>query len=167
MSLCATINYLFAKPFFFFFSGDGAPESGSEAGDDGSGDEYDREDSFLAGSPAGGGDGRKTGGKAHRRSRSHTGHTRGGMRPAAPSFTLADLLAALDDGRLRAAALDVFEREPLPPGHSFWADPRIRVTPHIAGASLMDRTVRQIAGKIRALDRGEAISGIVDRDRQY
>ncbi|MFA7476250.1 MAG: NAD(P)-dependent oxidoreductase, partial [Castellaniella sp.] len=79
----------------------------------------------------------------------------------------ADLLAALDDGRLRAAALDVFEREPLPPGHPFWADPRIRITPHIAGASLMDRTVRQIAGKIRALDRGEAISGIVDRDRQY
>ncbi len=79
----------------------------------------------------------------------------------------ADLLAALDEGRLRAAALDVFEREPLPPGHPFWTDARIRVTPHIAGASLMDRTVRQIAGKIRALDRGEAVSGVVDRDRQY
>ncbi|MBN9402555.1 MAG: DUF3363 domain-containing protein, partial [Burkholderiales bacterium] len=78
-----------------------------------------------------------------------------------------DLLAALDSGRVRAAALDVFEREPLPPGHPFWTDARIRVTPHVAGASLMDRTVRQIAGKIRALDRGEPITGIVDRDRQY
>ena len=79
----------------------------------------------------------------------------------------ADLLAALDDGRVRAAVLDVFEREPLPPGHPFWTDARISVTPHVAGASLMDRTVRQIAGKIRALDRGEAITGVVDRGRQY
>jgi len=79
----------------------------------------------------------------------------------------ADLLAALNDGRLRAAALDVFEPEPLPPGHPFWADARIRVTPHIAGASLMDRTVRQIADKIRALGRGEPITGVVDRERQY
>lgn len=79
----------------------------------------------------------------------------------------SDLLAALDSGRLRAAALDVFEREPLPPAHPFWSDARIRVTPHVAGASLMDRTVRQIADKIQALNRGEVISGVVDRNRQY
>ena len=79
----------------------------------------------------------------------------------------SDLLAALDSGRLRAAALDVFEQEPLPPGHPFWADARIRITPHVAGASLMDRTVRQIADKIRALDRGDAVTGVVDRTLQY
>src|SRR5690606_6669928 len=79
----------------------------------------------------------------------------------------ADLLAALDQGRLRAAALDVFEREPLPPGHPLWTDARIRGTPHTAGASLMDPTGRPIAGKIRALGRGEAVSGVVGRDRQY
>ena len=79
----------------------------------------------------------------------------------------ADLLACLDSGRLRSAALDVFSREPLPPDHPFWSDSRIRVTPHVAGASLMSLTVQQIAGKVRALVRGETISGVVDRMRQY
>lgn len=47
----------------------------------------------------------------------------------------AALLAALDDGRLRAAALDVFEPEPLPAGHPFLAHPNLFLTPHIAGGS--------------------------------
>jgi len=79
----------------------------------------------------------------------------------------SDLLAALDSGQLRAAALDVFDPEPLPPDHPFWTDARIRITPHIAGASLMDGTVRQVTGKIRALVRGEPVTGVVDRTLQY
>lgn len=79
----------------------------------------------------------------------------------------ADLLACLDSGRLRGAALDVFSREPLPPDHPFWSDLRIQVTPHVAGASLMGLTVQQIAGKVRAVVRGEPITGVVDRARQY
>ncbi|MFT0531247.1 2-hydroxyacid dehydrogenase [Castellaniella hirudinis] len=79
----------------------------------------------------------------------------------------ADLLASLQSGRLRGAALDVFAQEPLPVGHPFWADPRIQVTPHVAGASLLSLCVRQIADKIRAVGRGEAITGVVDLSRQY
>ncbi|WP_298018281.1 glyoxylate/hydroxypyruvate reductase A [uncultured Castellaniella sp.] len=79
----------------------------------------------------------------------------------------ADLLACLDSGRLRGAVLDVFSREPLPSDHPFWTDARIQVTPHVAGASLMSLTVRQIAGKVRAVVRGESITGVVDRARQY
>jgi len=78
-----------------------------------------------------------------------------------------DLLACLDSGRLRGAALDVFSLEPLPSDHPFWSDRRIQVTPHVAGASLMALTVRQIADKILAVERGEPITGIVDRARQY
>lgn len=43
------------------------------------------------------------------------------------------LLAALDAGAVRAALLDVFAIEPLPPQHPFWSHERVVVTPHAAG----------------------------------
>ena len=45
------------------------------------------------------------------------------------------LVRGLDRGAPGAAALDVFATEPLPPGHPFWDDERIEVTPHVAGSS--------------------------------
>jgi D-3-phosphoglycerate dehydrogenase len=46
----------------------------------------------------------------------------------------ADLLAALDSGKVAAAALDVFANEPLPPEHPFRRHPGLTLTPHL-GAS--------------------------------
>lgn len=43
------------------------------------------------------------------------------------------LLAAVRGGRLAGAALDVFEREPLPADSPIWDEPRILVSPHAAG----------------------------------
>ena len=79
----------------------------------------------------------------------------------------ADLLALLDSGKLAGATLDVFREEPLPPGHPFWQRADITVTPHVAGLTDPAATVAQIAGKIRALERGEPITGVVDRARGY
>jgi glyoxylate/hydroxypyruvate reductase A len=78
-----------------------------------------------------------------------------------------DLLALLDSGHLAGAALDVFRTEPLPEGHPFWRHPKVTITPHTSARTLRDESIAQIAGKIRALERGEAIRGVVDRERGY
>jgi glyoxylate/hydroxypyruvate reductase A len=78
-----------------------------------------------------------------------------------------DLLALVDEGRMAGAALDVFRTEPLLPGHPFWNHPKITVTPHTSARTLRRETVVQIAGKIAALERGEPIAGVVDRNRGY
>jgi len=78
-----------------------------------------------------------------------------------------DLLALVDSGHLAGAALDVFQTEPLPEAHPFWRHPRITVTPHASARTLRDETVAQIAGKIRALARGDSIAGVVDAQRGY
>jgi phosphoglycerate dehydrogenase-like enzyme len=51
------------------------------------------------------------------------------------------LLAALDDGRLARATLDVVEPEPLPAGHPLYGHERVRLTPHISWSS--PRTLRR------------------------
>jgi len=79
----------------------------------------------------------------------------------------ADLLALLDEGHLSGATLDVFRTEPLPPDHPFWAHPKIMLTPHTSARTLRDESIAQIAGKIRALERGDPITGIVDPVRGY
>lgn len=79
----------------------------------------------------------------------------------------ADLIAALESGRLAAATLDVFAQEPLPAEHAFWRMPRVTITPHISALTLREPAARQIARKIEALARGEAIGGIVDIHRGY
>jgi phosphoglycerate dehydrogenase-like enzyme len=47
---------------------------------------------------------------------------------------IADLLAALDAGILRGAALDVPPEEPVPRDSPLLADSRVILTPHAAGA---------------------------------
>jgi glyoxylate/hydroxypyruvate reductase A len=78
-----------------------------------------------------------------------------------------DLVALLDGGHLAGATLDVFRAEPLPPGHPFWHHPRIILTPHTSAVTVVDDSIAQIAAKIRRLERGEPVTGIVDRARGY
>ena len=79
----------------------------------------------------------------------------------------ADLVAALDAGRLDGATLDVFREEPLPASHPFWHHPRIRVTPHVSGPTQVAVSAAQVAAKLAAIGRGEAVGGLVDRARGY
>ena len=77
------------------------------------------------------------------------------------------LLALLDSGHLAGAALDVFRQEPLPTDHAFWTHPKVRITPHISAITVIGPSARQIAEKIRRLERAEPVGGIVDRTRGY
>jgi len=79
----------------------------------------------------------------------------------------ADILAALDDGTLKAATLDVFEVEPLPPESRLWTHPNVTVTPHNSAVSDPDATARYIVKQIRRHEAGEPFESLVDRVRGY
>ncbi|MBD8049739.1 2-hydroxyacid dehydrogenase [Limnohabitans radicicola] len=78
-----------------------------------------------------------------------------------------DLIALVDNGHMAGATLDVFRTEPLPADHVFWKHPKITVTPHTSARTLREESIAQIVGKIQALQRGEAINGVVDPQRGY
>lgn len=79
----------------------------------------------------------------------------------------ADLIPALDSGRLRGASLDVFVEEPLRAGHPFWTHPKIRVTPHVAAITHPSKSADHVAAAIRAFRAGTPLPGVVDRKRGY
>ena len=79
----------------------------------------------------------------------------------------ADILAALDDGTLEGATLDVFPQEPLPPESPMWTHPKVTVTPHNAGDILPDILAAEVMRQIGRLARGEPLANVVDRARGY
>jgi len=52
-----------------------------------------------------------------------------------PIVVEADLMAALENGTIAGAAIDVFDQEPLPPDHPFRRLPNLLATPHIGYVS--------------------------------
>lgn len=78
-----------------------------------------------------------------------------------------DLLNLIKAGHIAGATLDVFRNEPLPAQHPFWQEPRITITPHISALTLRRESVQQIAEKIRKIENGEMVDGIVDRNLGY
>lgn len=78
-----------------------------------------------------------------------------------------DLIALLDCGHLAGATLDVFREEPLPAGHPFWHHPRVTLTPHASAVTQVYESIAQVAAKIRRLERGEPVTGVIDRACGY
>ncbi|MFF1531242.1 phosphoglycerate dehydrogenase [Cellulomonas sp. NPDC058312] len=74
----------------------------------------------------------------------------------------AALLAAVREGRLAGAALDVFATEPLPADSPFWDEPRVLVTPHAAGGRPIGADTL-LADNIGAFVRGEPLRNVVRR----
>jgi glyoxylate/hydroxypyruvate reductase A len=97
------------------------------------------------------------------------------MRPGAGFVNLArgahvveaDLLAALDAGRIGHAVLDVFAVEPLPDDHAFWSHPAVIVLPHVAALTDLRSACAVAAANVRALREGRPLAHVVDRRRGY
>jgi glyoxylate/hydroxypyruvate reductase A len=79
----------------------------------------------------------------------------------------ADLLEALNSGRLSRAILDVTDPEPLPPEHPFWAHPRVFLTPHVASMTQPETAAPILLENLRRHQRGEQLLSVVDRSRGY
>ncbi len=78
-----------------------------------------------------------------------------------------DLLAALDEGQVAAAALDVFEPEPLPADHPFWSHPQVVLTPHAASITIPRSAAPQVVENIHRARAGLAPINQVDFNAGY
>lgn len=78
-----------------------------------------------------------------------------------------DLLAALDEGQLRHAVLDVFRTEPLPAEHPFWTHPGITITPHNSSATNPTTALEQVSENVRRALVGEPLLNRIDPAAGY
>ena len=80
-----------------------------------------------------------------------------------------DLVAALKNGELGGAGLDVFDPEPLPAGHPLWQQPRVIITPHMAFRSekLRERVWILVEENLRRYVNGDKLISLVDFQRGY
>ena len=81
----------------------------------------------------------------------------------------AALIEALREGVIAGAALDVFEREPLPPESPLWELDNVIITPHITGGveNYNELATSIFCDNLRRYLDGEPLRNIVDPDRGY
>jgi len=85
------------------------------------------------------------------------------------SVVTADLVAALENGEIAGAGLDVTDPEPLPPDHPLWSLPNVLITPHNSAPSdqMLQRLWILVRENLRRYTAGEPLLNIVDVRRGY
>lgn len=82
---------------------------------------------------------------------------------------LDELVAALAEGEIAGAGLDVFETEPLPAEHALWKFPNVILTPHVAGQSprIAERHLQLLEENLRRFASGKSLRNVVDKRRWF
>jgi len=74
---------------------------------------------------------------------------------------------ALEKGWLRAAALDVFQVEPLPADSPLWSHPQVTISPHCSGPTTITGAADGFLECLTTIERGERPRWAIDRARGY
>jgi phosphoglycerate dehydrogenase-like enzyme len=77
------------------------------------------------------------------------------------------LVKALNEGKLAAAVLDVFEKEPLPEGHPFWGTPNLYMTFHTSAISYPEDITKLFVENYQLYVEGKSLKHQVDFERGY
>jgi phosphoglycerate dehydrogenase-like enzyme len=86
-----------------------------------------------------------------------------------PVIDEAAMVHALGDGRIKGAALDVFDREPLPDGHPFYGMKNVLLSPHCADhtADWTEQGMRFFLAQFQRFALGQALENVVDKKLGY
>src|SRR5215470_18009255 len=86
-----------------------------------------------------------------------------------PTIDERAMIKALSENRIRGAALDVFDQEPLPRGHPFYFLENVLLSPHCADHTpdWLDNAMRFFLAQLERFRRGEALLNIVDKTLGY
>jgi phosphoglycerate dehydrogenase-like enzyme len=79
------------------------------------------------------------------------------------------LVRALREKRIRGAALDVFEKEPLPDGHPLYGLDNLLLSPHCADNTpgWLEAAMRAFVRNLERFRRGEPLENVVDKALGY
>jgi phosphoglycerate dehydrogenase-like enzyme len=86
-----------------------------------------------------------------------------------PVIEEAALVKALSEKRIKGAALDVFDTEPLPQGHPFYKLENVLLSPHCADHTpdWLDQAMRFFLAQFERFRKGEPLKNVVDKKLGY
>jgi phosphoglycerate dehydrogenase-like enzyme len=86
-----------------------------------------------------------------------------------PIVSEGALIRALSEGKIKGAALDVFDTEPLPQGHPFYLLDNVLLSPHCADrtSGWLDNAMQFFLDNLERYRRGEALVNVVAKELGY